>query len=58
MLSEASNGYMRLDLYDDGALGVDVLALRDGEHAEPIFSHCLATGSPLPRRGRREMRSE
>lgn len=58
MLSEASKGYMRLDLYDDGALGVDVLALRDGEHAEPIFSHCLATGSPLPRRGRREMRSE
>jgi hypothetical protein len=47
---------MRLDLYDDGALGVDVLALRDGEHAEAIFSHCLATGPPLPQRGRHEMR--
>ena len=56
MLSEASKGYMRLDLYDDGALGVDVLALRDGEQAEAIFSHCLATGPPLPQRGRREMR--
>jgi hypothetical protein len=58
MLSEATRGYMRLDLYGDGALGVDVLALRDGKHAEPIFSHCLATGPPLPRRDRREMRPE
>jgi len=58
MLSEASKGYMRLDVYNDGALGVDVLALRDGEHAERIFTHCLATGPPSPRRGRREIRPE
>jgi hypothetical protein len=58
MFSEASKGYMRLDLHSDGALGVDVLAMRSGKNVEPIFSHCLATGPPLPERDRRELRPE
>jgi hypothetical protein len=58
MFAEATKGYMRLDVYDDGALEIDVLALRDRKHAESVFSHCLATGPPSARRGRREMRPE
>ena len=57
MLSEASKGYMRIDLHADGVMGVDVLALRDGEHAESIFRHCLTTGPPAARRGRRPQRA-
>ena len=52
MLAEASRGYMRIDLHGDGALGVTVLALRDGENAEPIFRHCLADQPPGPERVR------
>ncbi len=58
MFAEATKGYMRLDVYDDGALEIDVLALRDRKHAESVFSHCLATGPPSARRGRRQMRPE
>jgi hypothetical protein len=58
MFAEATRGYMRLDVYGDGTLGLDVLALRDRKHAETVFSHCLATGPPAPRRERREMRPE
>jgi hypothetical protein len=53
MLAEASKGYMRIDLHADGALGVTVLALRDGKNAEPIFRHCLADQPPGPQRIRR-----
>ncbi|MBW2420955.1 MAG: hypothetical protein JRH19_20615, partial [Deltaproteobacteria bacterium] len=53
MLAEASKGYMRIDLHSDGAFGVNVIALRDGKHAEPIFRHCLATAPPPARRDRR-----
>ncbi len=52
MLAEASKGYMRIDLHGDGALGVTVLALRDGKNAKPIFRHCLADRPPAPQRGR------
>jgi hypothetical protein len=53
MLAEATKGYMRMDLHGDGALGVTVLALRDGKNAEPIFRHCLANQPPGPQRVRR-----
>ena len=50
MLAEASKGYMRMDLHGDGALGVTVLALRDGENAELIFRHCRAQYPAGPQR--------
>ena len=57
MLAESSKGYVRIDLHADGALGVTVLALRDGKNAEPIFRHCLAEQPPGPRRVRRPRES-
>lgn len=57
MLAEATKGYMRIDLHADGALGVTVLALRDGNNAEPIFRHCLAEQPPAPKRVRRPRES-
>jgi len=58
MLAEATKGYMRLDLHADGALGLTVLALRNGKNAEPIFRHCLAQQPPGPKRGRRARESQ
>lgn len=57
MLAEATKGYMRIDLHADGALGVTVLALRDGKNAEPIFRHCLAEQPPALKRVRRPRES-
>lgn len=42
--SLAAPGYMRLDVTSDGALGVTVLALVDGEPRQPVLSQCLADG--------------
>lgn len=52
MFSMSAPGYMRVDSHTDGALGLNVLALRDGKFREPVFRHCLAERSP-ERRGRR-----
>jgi hypothetical protein len=57
MLVEATKGYMRIELHGDGALGVTVLALRDGKNAEPIFRHCLARQPAGPQRVRRRRES-
>jgi hypothetical protein len=49
MFALAAPGYMRIDAHADGALGLTVLALRDGNGAEPVFRHCLAQAPPAPR---------
>jgi hypothetical protein len=46
MFALAAPGYMRLDSHQDGALGLTVLAVRDGEFSEPVLRHCLAEGPP------------
>ena len=49
MLALAAPGYMRLDSHVGGALGLTVLAVREGEHSEPVLRHCLADGPPRKR---------
>ena len=53
MFSLSAPGYMRLDSHTDGALGLSVISLLDGETPEQVFRHCLAEGPPEPRKRRR-----
>ena len=41
MLGRAEPGFMRLDLFEEGALELSVHTIAE---AEPVFRHCLATG--------------
>jgi len=52
MFSLSAPGYMRIDSHTDGALGLNVFALLDGEQRERVFHHCLAEGPPERRRRR------
>ena len=52
MFTISARGYMRLESHTDGALGLNVYALRDGDRHEPVFRHCLAEGPPQPRNHR------
>ncbi|NQZ97712.1 MAG: hypothetical protein HRU01_14470 [Myxococcales bacterium] len=52
MFSVLAPGCMRIESHTDGALGVDALALRDGQHREAAFRHCLAEQAPERRRRR------
>jgi hypothetical protein len=46
MMAAARPGYMRLDVHQDGSLGLTVLAADGDEPSEPVFRHCLAHGPP------------
>ena len=52
MFSVLAPGCMRIESHTDGALGLDALALRDGQHREAAFLHCLAEHAPERRRRR------
>lgn len=46
LMAEASPGWMRLDLHDDGALDLTVYALDHQGDAWPIYQRCLADRAP------------
>lgn len=46
IFSVAEPGYMRLDSHADGALGLTVLTVNEGDQSEPVMRHCLASGPP------------
>ena len=41
LMSLAAPGYMRLDVYDDASLRLNVLAVEDDARSKMVFSTCI-----------------